>query len=291
MPAPDTVLKVGDGCAALWWSQVPQVPDERLGLIGAWQPGTAGVDLLTACCDQLRRAGCTMAIGPMDGNTWQAYRLVTWRGEHPRFALEPDTPDEWSAQWLAAGFTLDAGYHSSLIDPIALVDPRLASVQARLVAAGVQLRELNPAIYDDELRRIHRVSLIAFASNYLYTPLAEADFLAQYQAARQLLRPGLCWLAERGDEAVGFVFAFPDIEQQRRGQAVDTLVVKTLAVLPERRLAGLGKLLTVQCHHGGAALGMTRAIHALMHDGNQSRNTSGGAQVIRRYALYRKRLA
>lgn len=290
MPAADAQIEHADGHARLWWSSTPPLPGERVGLIGDWHPGDDPVALLDTCCDRLHAAGCTLAIGPMDGSTWGSYRLTTWRGGHPRFALEPDTPNTWPAHWLAAGFSAEATYSSALIEPIRLSDPRLSAVEARLAGEGVRLRELAVADYDRELRSIHRVSLAAFAGNHLYTPLPEAEFIAQYQQARQFVRPGLCWLAERGDEPVGFVFAIPDIEQQRRGAPVDTLIVKTLAVLPERRLAGLGKLLTVRAHDGGAALGLTRAIHALMHEANHSRNLAGDATVIRRYTLYRKRL-
>jgi hypothetical protein len=291
MTTPDDRLELHGGSADLWWSAAPALPGERVGLIGTWRPGADPVGLLHACCARLRTAGCTLAIGPMDGSTWKPYRLTTWRGEHPRFALEPDTPDDWPGFWLAAGFTVEATYYSALVEPILLHDPRLPAVESRLSNAGVSIRELDPAHYDDELRRIHRVALAAFAGNHLYTPLPAADFVAQYQMARPLLRPGLCWLAERGGEAVGFVFTVPDAEQQRRGAPVDTLIVKTLAVLPERALAGLGKLLTVRAHHGGAALGLTRAIHALMHEGNHSRNLTGDARVIRRYSLFRRPLA
>lgn len=290
MPAPDQQISTPHGSAALWWRQVPQLGDERLGLIGAWSPGDNGVELLATCCQRLQQAGCTLAVGPMDGSTWQSYRLLTWRGSHPPFALEPNTPDDWPEQWLAAGFMVDATYHSALIEPILLDDPRLLAVEQRLTDSGLRLRELDPQCYGEELRRIHGVALRAFADNYLYTPLREEEFVAQYTAAQHLLRPGLCWLAERDGQCVGFVFAIPDFEQQRRGQPVDTLVVKTLAVLPGRSLAGLGKLLTVRCHAGGARLGLTRAIHALMHDGNASRNTGGQSTIIRRYTLYRKRL-
>jgi hypothetical protein len=41
-----------------------------------------------------------------------------------------------------------------------------------------------------------------------------------------------------------------------------------------------------------AALGYTRAVHALMHEQNVSRNISRRyAETIRRYALFAKRLA
>lgn len=288
----DQLIDHAHGAAALWWSATPAVAGERVGLIGRWRAdhAAAAADLLEIACARLRAAGCTLAIGPMDGCTWLSYRLTTWRGDRPRFALEPDTPDPWPAWWLAAGFAVDACYTSSEM-PLLGDDPREALIVRRLDAAGVELRHLDPDDYEGELRRIHRVSLAAFAGNHLYTPLGEEDFLALYLPARALVLPGLCWLAERAGEPVGFAFAIPDIEQQRRGQAIDTLVFKTLAVLPGRACAGLGRLLTLRVHQGGAALGLSRAIHALMHEDNLSQKLGARATVIRRYTLYRRRLA
>ena len=58
-------------------------------------------------CNGVRLAAerCTIAIGPVDGNTWQRYRLITEPGTEPPFFLEPDNPDAWPGQFTAAGFT------------------------------------------------------------------------------------------------------------------------------------------------------------------------------------------
>ena len=51
-------------------------------------------------------------------------------------------------------------------------------------------------------------------------------------------------------------------------------------------------LLVAEVQQRAARLGYARAIHALMHESNVSRNISRRyAQTIRRYALFAKRLA
>jgi GNAT superfamily N-acetyltransferase len=98
-------------------------------------------------------------------------------------------------------------------------------------------------------------------------------------------------LAEQRSRPVGYVFAVPDFAQAQRGSPIDTLIVKTLAVLPGRAYAGLGAWLLGEVHAAGRRLGFTRAIHALMHETNQSRNLSAHyARTIRRYTLLSKRL-
>ena len=83
---------------SLWWSETPPYPAQQLGLIGhyAARNAEAGVQLLNLACDRLARQGCTMVIGPMNGNTWQQYRLLTERGSEPAFFLEPPVCAELS---------------------------------------------------------------------------------------------------------------------------------------------------------------------------------------------------
>jgi GNAT superfamily N-acetyltransferase len=289
----DAVARHGSAQAALWWTQAPPVTGERPGVIGRFAAENAADTsaVLELACGALRTAGCTVAIGPMDGNTWRSYRFVTWRGPAPRFLLEPDQPDDWPRWWLAAEFAPRDEYLSSQVDRLDMADPRLAAAWSRLECAGVAIRPLAMADYEAELGRIFAVSAIAFCENVLYTPLPREEFLAMYQRMRPLVHPALSFIAERAGEPVGFVFAVPDGEQARRGVAVDTVVVKTLAVLPGRELAGLGKVLLERCQRAAHGLGFANAIHALMHAANGSRNLGDEARVIRRYTLFARGLA
>jgi GNAT superfamily N-acetyltransferase len=141
------------------------------------------------------------------------------------------------------------------------------------------------------LRRIYAVSTISFQGNFLYTPIEEDAFLAQYRPIQSRVQPDLVLLAEQAGRCVGYVFAIPDLAQAERGERISTVIVKTLAVLPGRAYAGLGAWLLAEVHATAARLGFTRAIHALMHQTNRSRNLSAHyARTIRRYTLLARRL-
>lgn len=284
-----------DGTAEvwLWWTHVPKVSGEKPGVIGGFTATSpaAAAKVLAQAEAELRARGCTVAIGPMDGNTWRRYRLVTDPGTEPPFFLEPTNPAEWPAWWCAAGFEPLAEYFSAATDDLSARDARLDGVAARMAAAGVTIRELDAAKFDEELARIYEVSVVAFQDNYLYTPLAREAFFAQYRAIQARVQPELILLAEHEGKPVGYVFAMPDYAQAQRGEPVTTAIVKTLAVLPGRANAGLGALLLGEVHAAARRLGFTRAIHALMHETNKSRNLSAHyARTIRRYTLFAKRL-
>jgi len=278
---------------SLWYTSAPPWPGERLGLIGHFGARTeaSARDLLAEACRVLAREGCSLAAGPMDGCTWRPYRFVTERGALPPFLLEPDTPAEYPLWWEAAGFRPFQTYRSTLSLELLARDPRLDRVRERLRTEGVRIRPLDPTRFEDELRNVYRVSEQSFRNNVLYTPLEPSAFLEMYRPAAALMKPRLSWIAEDDQGAAGFIFVLPDALQARRGETVDTVIVKTLAVLPGRRYAGLGKVLLELSQGEAARQGYTRAIHALMHESNVSTILSGGTELIRRYTLFSRGLA
>lgn len=281
------------GRCSLWWRETPEVGGQRVGIVGhyAAQNGEAGRVLLDFACEQLAAQGCERAVGPMDGSTWRQYRLVTERGAEPPFFLEPDTPDAYLSHFQENGFAPCAQYSSAINTDLRQRDTRYERAEARREREGIHIRTLDIARIDEELRRIHALSLLSFRSNFLFAPISLPDFAALYTPLLPYVRPELVLLAERNNRLVGFLFAVPDCLQNQRGETCDTLVIKTIAVLPGREYAGLGHLLGVQCQLRAHDLGYRRAIHALMHDANNSRNLSGHyAQTMRRYALFSRPL-
>ena len=283
---------------SLWWKHTPPLTNYKVGAVGHY----AAVDENAACAlldeavAQLRANGCTIAIGPMDGNTWRRYRFVTDASSiqppEPPFFLEPVNPPEWPLQFVSAGFKPIAQYYSALNSHLARRDERAEELAERVERAGVAIRSARRASLVFELKRIYAVSRIAFTGNFLYTELPEDAFLAQYLPLLERIEPELILLAEHGRDLVGYVFALPDVAQATRTAAIDTIIVKTAAVLPDPELRGLGTLLISRVQEAGHRLGFRRAIHALMHENNISRKISRHyAETMRQYTLYAMELA
>ena len=277
------------GRCSCWWTEAPRRVDARIGVIGHYAAAShaAGTGLLARACRMLAAAGCSMAVGPMDGNTWRRYRFITERGEAPPFFLEPDNPDEWVSHWTSAAFTPLATYWSAVNDDLSVEDARTDAAKDALRAAGITIRRFDAVQPEAELRRIYDLSLRAFSGNFLYTPIPEREFMAGNRALLAHVRPELILMAERGTDLVGFMFAIPDLLQARRGESIDTLVLKTMAVDEACRGLGLGGVLMDDVQREARALGFRRAIHALMHEQNRSRTLSDRyAHTIRRYTLF-----
>jgi GNAT superfamily N-acetyltransferase len=279
---------------SLWWSTAPPLEGHRVGVVGhyAAEDDHAARDLLDAAAGTLAEAGCTIAIGPIDGNTWRRYRFVVERGSEPPFFLEPDNDDRWPLQWRDAGFDTFTTYTSALAEDLAIDEHWLRTVLERLSRGGVAIRRFDQQRAEAELRQIYRLSLEGFQRNVLYTPLAEDEFLEQNRRLLPLVIPELVFVAERGGEPVGFLFALPDIlESRRTGGTARTLVLKTIAVARNAAGAGLGSALIARAMQAAQARGFTRAIFALMHEDNLSQRLSRRyAKTMRRYALFGRAL-
>ena len=295
--APDSTWLVLNGEAVLarasaWWTAAPPLPGESLGAVGhfaAVNREAARLALDTAS-EALRSRGATIAVGPMDGNTWRRYRLVIDAGTEPPFFLEPTNPPEWPRWFLDAGWRRHSEYVSSVNDNLARVDPTGAPKAKALAERGVVMRDLRLDDYDAELRRIYSVARVSFAGAYLYTPIDEDEFVAQYAAAKPAVVPSLVTIAEHDGIPVGFCFCIPDVNERAQGRPLRTAILKTFAVLPG--YTGLGGALADRTHAEASRLGFTRVIHALMHVSNdRSRALSKRiAHEIRRYALFERRV-
>src|SRR5580700_3002569 len=81
---------------SIWTQFTPSHQSQPIGVIGHYAAADArsGVAILSHAADQLSRHGFSLAVGPMDGNTWRRYRLLTQRGQEPPFFLEPNNPDD-----------------------------------------------------------------------------------------------------------------------------------------------------------------------------------------------------
>lgn len=282
---------------SIWRRLDAQGHETDEGLIGhfAASEGDAGAAaaaaVLQQACSALRRHGCRRVIGPLDGSTWHRYRFLTDRGNEPPFFLEPDNPDAWPDHFRAQKFRPIAAYTSALNEDLAVVDPRTEERTEALGKRGVVIRTLDPTRLDQELDRLYQMSSVTFVTNYLYSPIDRDAFLAMYQPLRDHLVPELIHLAEAESELIGYMFGLPDLNEAGRGTPVQTVILKTVAVHPAWAGHGLGAVLVDRCQRSAYRLGYRRAIHALMYEGNRSRNISGrSGHTMRRYTLFAREL-
>lgn len=275
--------------AFLWWKDTSLHKGKPIAAIGDFHAVSleATRELLDNATTHLRENGSTVAVGPMDRNTWKKHRFVVESNGRPPFLLEPENSPEFPEWWRSAGFSELSRYSSSLIhlDGAATVPPAL---KQRILSSGITIHTLDPDCFEEELRTIHSLSLKSFSNNFLYTPLPEDDFLGAYLKIRSQVECDFVKIARKEGRIAGFVFGIPDLAATVK----PALIVKTLAVDPAARTAGLGSLLVDELHLTGFQKGYTEAIHALQYESNTSLKITGRHQgtIFRRYALFSKLL-
>ena len=276
---------------SIWWRNTPGVDGLRGGAVGHYAANSPeySAPLLRHACRQLRSHGCDIAIGPLDGCTWRRYRFITERGAAQRFFLEPDNDDEWPQHFQASGFAELARYVSEINPDIRDRQPELGDARRKLQDLGVRIAAIDRCDPTADLPGIHAVVCAGFRDSFLYTPLDFSSYRKLYEPLLTKIDPRLLLVAKHNDRVVGFIFGPPDWLQP---SPIDTIVIKTVAILPEPQYRGLGRLLIVELLRNAASLGYRRAISALMHSANRSRQISSDcAGPMRRYAIYGRRLS
>jgi ribosomal protein S18 acetylase RimI-like enzyme len=263
----------------------------RSGMVGHYEArdAAAGTDLLRHACALLFERGAARVLAPMNGSTWVRYRLALPRtSEEARFAPEtfpgePRNPDDYPAHFEAAGLGVVARYESRIEPDLAREPPDVAAVAARCRERGFRLRSIDLARWDAELDTLFALSLEAFAGNLFYAPIGALEFRSMYAPLRPRLDPDLVLVAEdAAGRPCGFQLSYADPAAPSR------VVVKTTAVAPAARGAGLGHHMLDVLRERALARGFRSALHALMQVDNRSMRISSRqhSDVFRRYALY-----
>jgi hypothetical protein len=269
------------GATVSIWRTAPTLDGARTAALGAFacDDAKAGADILRSAAQTLREEGFGAVLGPMDGDTWGKHRLVVESDGRPPFLMEPSNPQHYVGAFELAGWRVVSRYVSA---------ERPADLPPSTSAAppGLRLRNFDPARAEEELGRIHALSLEAFAANHFYAPISREAFLTSYRPVLGMIDPDLVLLAEDETGALkGFLFAIPDFA---RGSRPDAVILKTYA----SRARGAGSMLANAFHTRAHGKGFRTVIHALMHETNLSAQHSGntGGSVFRRYALWGLRL-
>lgn len=278
------------GGFSLWYSDTPTLEGRRVGILGDYRARDAatGVELLHSACARFEELGIKTVVGPMNGSTWNQYRLTTDGFDSPPFALESLTPKEYVRHFEAAGFSPIASYASAIVDTRRDFD-RSGEARKRTKERGFQIRSFRKDRSGEELAGMYRIAIDSFKDNFLYSPINEDQFNSMYEPLVQSIDERLVFIAEKDGEMAGFLFALPN-KLLARGRD-DTVVIKTLARLTGDSYRGLGLALVSACHEKAGELGYKKIIHALYKDDNRSGTFSADASLLRRYALFGRNAA
>lgn len=267
----------------------PQVNKEssfyKVGMIGNFEcleetSCEESKELFTKLEEELKQLGCQKIIGPMNGNTWQDYRLTTFYGDKPPFLLEIYTPSFYIKHWVNFGFLPEEEYSSYITPVVEYSDERIEKIKNRFAHFSFN------QIQEKDLEAIFNLSLVSFKKNPYYIDIDKNEFLTKYKKMIALLNPNVSWVVYDNKELIGY--AFCTINYQGIYKPNDSIIIKTTAIKEERKYAGLGVYLLSQLMEKSLNK-VDYIIHALMHDSNPVQNIiKNEGEKIRGYTLYYK---
>lgn len=225
--------------------------------------------------------GFDYLIGPINGSTWKKYR-VTLPSNNPPFLLDNYNKPYYAELFEKCGFETIANYTSSICQNLDRDYSRLDKFSSIFEKKGVKIRKFDQNNFERDIRKIYDVSVKSFVNNFLYTPIEFDDFYKMYEPVKAFLNPEWVLLAENEkDEPIGFIFGFDNLYSRDK----KSLIIKTLAQIPDYKYRGVGSYLVEFVHKKAHLAGYDNIIHALMHENNVSANILSG-EIYHRYKLY-----
>ena len=225
--------------------------------------------------------GYNCLIGPINGSTWKKYR-VTLPSENPPFLLDNYNKPYYAELFEQYGFETIANYTSSVCRNLDRDYSRLNKFEKIFEQKGVKIRKFDPNNFERDIRKIYEVSIKSFVNNFLYTPIEFEEFFKMYEPVKSFLNPEWILIAENEqNDALAFIFGFDNLYNRRE----KSLIIKTLAQIPDYKYRGIGSYLTEYMHKKAKDAEYDNIIHALMHENNVSANILSG-ELYHEYKLY-----
>jgi len=226
--------------------------------------------LLTHAEEICAELGYEFMVGPMNGSTWNKYRFKT-SNPADSFFLDVNNPVYYNKQFEEAGFSVIGNYFSNLDESLKYDDAQLDKFRNHYEDKGAIIRNIDLLNLEIELEKIAEFSNIAFANNFLFTPIAQSQFVQKYLQLGALMDAKFIWIVEdKNSEIQAVCFAIKDVTDLTG----KTIIIKTIAARPGTPFKGIATFLCRNLIRFGKSLGYERIVHALILEDNLSLNAS-----------------
>ena len=231
-----------------------------------------------------KQLNTTKLIGPMEGSTWQNYRFTTSKNT-PLFFTESCNKPYYSNQFINGGFNELSTYSSTLDSNIECNLKRLKQFKEKFEPHNLIIRNLNLDDFENELIKIGQFCNATFNSNYLFSTLDPNLFAKKYRTIKSKIEAELFIIVEdEKGEVQAFLFSIPNYLDTSK----KSIIIKSMATLPKRHLAGLQIYLGELMYSKAISMGYSKAIHAYMIEDNMSKGLSRkfNSEPYKKHILY-----
>jgi GNAT superfamily N-acetyltransferase len=168
--------------------------------------------LFQAAAGWLRKKGRAEMMGPIDYSTNYVCGLLIDGFTFAPTILTAHNPPYYRELIESCGFAKEKDWYAWWF-----ADPAKAVTQLRRLAERFRRRgpvTVRPGNLNDiraESRRLRQIFNQAWQKNWGFVPFTEAEFEFMAKEMKPLLLPEFAWIAEVGDEPIGFILCLPDI--------------------------------------------------------------------------------
>ncbi|HNR69807.1 MAG TPA: GNAT family N-acetyltransferase [Verrucomicrobiota bacterium] len=269
--------------------------------------------LFAAVADWARQAGLPRLLGPMNPTTNDECGLLVEGFDSPPVFMMPYNPRYYVALMEKAGWRKAKDLLAFYMDLAKIPMERLSRIAEKIRQRNPELRfrPVRRKTLTTDLAKVKEVYNAAWEDNWGFVPMTDAEI--DFMAARlsPLLMEGLVWLAEAGNEPVGFLLALPDYNlalQPLRGRLLTPRVlgflpyvwgwkcpprtrVITLGVKEKYRARGLESAMLIEGLKVGMAAGVTESEASWILEDNVAMCRvleAIGGRVYKTYRLYER---
>ncbi|MBV8560061.1 MAG: hypothetical protein JO050_04770 [Acidimicrobiia bacterium] len=171
--------------------------------------------LFDTACRWASAKGVEECVGPGSFTTNDECGLLVEGFEHPAMILTPQNPRYYEQLWLGAGWepAMDLWGWRMHKDRDGLSERQLRIVARLKARADVQIRTMRMDDFDAEVDRFFEVYNSAWARNWGFAPMGEAEIKHQAKNLKQIIDPELTLIAENDGKAVGVALILPDANE------------------------------------------------------------------------------
>jgi GNAT superfamily N-acetyltransferase len=262
--------------------------------------------LLDAARGWLRARGMHTALGPFNFNSNHECGLLV-----DTFDQDPLVMTTWNPSWYPAtydhiGLAPARDLYGWWFEGVGAVPARIRAIHDRFRQRHpeVVVRAINTDDWAAEVARARELYNAAWAANWGFVRLTEAEFDHVARDLKPLVDPRFCFVVEVGGRPAGFSLSLPDLNQAvkpmrgalfpfgwwcwlTRKRRMDRLRVYTLGIHPDFQRLPLGLPLYVHTWEAAAAAGISKAEASWVLDTNTRMNGAIEKLGARRYRTWR----
>jgi hypothetical protein len=232
------------------------------GLFECTDDPNVATTLFQAAAGWLRKKRRTEMMGPIDYSTNYVCGLLIDGFQFAPTILTAHNPPYYRELIESCGFAKEKDWYAWWFADPAKAGKRLRRLAERFGKRWpVTLRPGNLKNIREESRRLRQIFNQAWQKNWGFVPFTEAEFEFMTNEMKPLLVPEFTWIAEIGNEPIGFTLCLPDINVALRhvnGRLTRFgLPIGLIKLLYYKRLIRKGRLIALgvveKYRHAGVA--------------------------------------